>query len=112
MFPYVTLNDLCGQTPSYEKSCNNGKMDFFVICKRTFVLNNKWCIIDGCIFVIIYHVGLAFRIMFTQIFEIILLSHTDKDFAVHLVLHPHGIAHTFLKLDSWSPGAFFPFYIH
>ena len=26
---------------------------------------------------------------------------------VHLVLHPHGIAPTFLKLDSWSPGAGF-----
>ena len=25
----------------------------------------------------------------------------------HLVLHPHGIATTFLKLDSWSPGAGF-----
>jgi hypothetical protein len=24
---------------------------------------------------------------------------------VHLVLHPHGIAPTFLKLDSWSPEA-------
>ena len=24
---------------------------------------------------------------------------------VHLVLHPHGIAPTFLKFDSWSPGA-------
>ena len=24
---------------------------------------------------------------------------------VHLVLHPHGIAPTFLKLDSWSPMA-------
>ena len=23
----------------------------------------------------------------------------------HMVLHPHGIATTFLKLDSWSPGA-------
>ena len=22
---------------------------------------------------------------------------------IHLVLHPHGIAPTFLKLDSWSP---------
>jgi len=26
---------------------------------------------------------------------------------VHVVLHPHGIAPTFLKLDSWSPGAGF-----
>ena len=26
---------------------------------------------------------------------------------VQLVLHPHGIAPTFLKLDSWSPGAGF-----
>ena len=26
---------------------------------------------------------------------------------VHLVLHPHGIEHTFLKLDSWSPEADF-----
>ena len=26
---------------------------------------------------------------------------------VHLVLHPHGIAPTFLKLDSWSLGAGF-----
>ena len=26
---------------------------------------------------------------------------------VHLVLHPHGNAHTFLKLDSLSPGAGF-----
>ena len=26
---------------------------------------------------------------------------------VLLVLHPHGIARTFLKLDSWSPGAGF-----
>ena len=24
---------------------------------------------------------------------------------VHLVLHPHGIAPTFLKLNSWSLGA-------
>ena len=24
--------------------------------------------------------------------------------SVHLVLHPHGIAPTVLKLDSWSPG--------
>jgi len=24
-----------------------------------------------------------------------------------MVLHPHGIAPTFLKLDSWSPGAGF-----
>ena len=31
-------------------------------------------------------------------------------FTVHLVLNPHGIAYTFLKLDSWSPGAgFIPF---
>jgi hypothetical protein len=29
---------------------------------------------------------------------------------VHLVLHPHGIAPIFLKLDLWSPGAgFIPF---
>ena len=27
--------------------------------------------------------------------------------SVNLVLHPHGIAPTFLKLDSWSPGASF-----
>ena len=27
--------------------------------------------------------------------------------SVHLVLHPHGIPPTFLKLDSWSPGAGF-----
>ena len=27
--------------------------------------------------------------------------------SVHLVLHPHGIAPTFLRLDSWSPGARF-----
>ena len=26
---------------------------------------------------------------------------------VHLVLHPHGISPTFLKLDTWSPGAVF-----
>ena len=26
---------------------------------------------------------------------------------VHLVLHPHGIVHTFLKFDSWSQGAGF-----
>ena len=26
---------------------------------------------------------------------------------VHVVLHPRGIALTFLKLDSWSPGAGF-----
>ena len=26
---------------------------------------------------------------------------------VHLVLHPHGIAPTFLKLDLWSPGVGF-----
>ena len=26
---------------------------------------------------------------------------------VHFVLHPHGIALTFFKLDSWSPGVFF-----
>ena len=25
----------------------------------------------------------------------------------HLLLHPHGIAPTLLKLDSWSPGAGF-----
>ena len=30
--------------------------------------------------------------------------------SVHLVLHPHGIAPTSLKLDSWSSGAgFIPF---
>ena len=28
-------------------------------------------------------------------------------FLVHLILHPHGILPTFLKLDSWSPGAGF-----
>ena len=28
-------------------------------------------------------------------------------YMVHLVLHPHGIAPTFLKLDSCSPGAGF-----
>ena len=32
----------------------------------------------------------------------------DILFMVHLVLHPHGIAPTFFKLDSWSPG----YYIH
>ena len=26
---------------------------------------------------------------------------------IHLVLHPHGIAPTLLKLDTWSPGAGF-----
>ena len=26
---------------------------------------------------------------------------------VHLVLHPNGMPPTFLKLDSWSPGAVF-----
>ena len=26
---------------------------------------------------------------------------------VHLILHPHRIAHTFLKFDSWSPEAGF-----
>ena len=26
---------------------------------------------------------------------------------VHLILHPHGIAPTFLKLYLWSPGAGF-----
>ena len=32
---------------------------------------------------------------------------------VHLVLHPHGIAPSFLKLHSWSPGAWFnSYYIH
>ena len=32
---------------------------------------------------------------------------------IHLVLHPHGIAPTFLKLDSWLPGAgFYSYYIH
>jgi hypothetical protein len=32
---------------------------------------------------------------------------------VHLVLHPQGIALTFLKLDSWSPGeGFYSYYIH
>ena len=32
---------------------------------------------------------------------------------VHLVLHPHGIISTFLKLDSWSSGAgFYSYYIH
>ena len=30
---------------------------------------------------------------------------------VHLVLHPHGIAPTFLKFDSWSLGHYF-YYIH
>ena len=34
------------------------------------------------------------------------LSIIDKK-NVHLVLHPHEIAPTFLKLDSWSPGAGF-----
>ena len=35
------------------------------------------------------------------------------DFTIYFVkvnyntLHPHGIAPTFLKLDSWSPGAGF-----
>ena len=28
-------------------------------------------------------------------------------FSVHVVLHPHGIAPTFIKLDLWSPGAGF-----
>ena len=32
---------------------------------------------------------------------------TKNPVLVHLVLHPHGIAPTFLKLDSWSPGAGF-----
>ena len=32
---------------------------------------------------------------------------------VHVVLYPHGIALTTLKLDSWSPGAiFFSYYNH
>ena len=32
---------------------------------------------------------------------------------VHLVLHPHGIAPTFLRLDSWSPGAdLYSYFIH
>ena len=32
---------------------------------------------------------------------------------VHLALHPHGIAPTFLKLDSWSQRAsFYSYYIH
>jgi hypothetical protein len=31
----------------------------------------------------------------------------QSTYMVHLVLHPHGIAPTFLKLDSWSPGAGF-----
>ena len=26
---------------------------------------------------------------------------------VHLLLHPHGVAPTFLKFDSWSPGEVF-----
>ena len=31
---------------------------------------------------------------------------------VNLVLHPHGIAPTFLKFYSWSPGAgFYSYYI-
>ena len=30
-----------------------------------------------------------------------------RETMVHLVLHPHGIAPTFLKLDWWSPGAGF-----
>ena len=30
---------------------------------------------------------------------------------VHFILHPHGIAPTFLKLDSWSPGACFILFI-
>ena len=29
-----------------------------------------------------------------------------------MVLHPHGIARTFLKLDSWSPGTCFIPIIH
>ena len=40
--------------------------------------------------------------MYFSFYNIIILS-----FLVHLVLHPHGIAPTFLKLDSWSPGAGF-----
>ena len=32
---------------------------------------------------------------------------------VHLVLHPHGIGPTFLKLESWSPvGRVYSYYIH
>ena len=27
--------------------------------------------------------------------------------SLHLVLHPHGTAPTFLKFDLWSPGAGF-----
>ena len=30
-----------------------------------------------------------------------------RKFMVYLILHPHGIATTFLKLDLWSPGAGF-----
>ena len=29
---------------------------------------------------------------------------TIKILTVHFALHPHGIAPTFLKFDSWSPG--------
>ena len=33
--------------------------------------------------------------------------------SVHLVLHPHWIATTFIKLGSWSPwGGFYSNYIH
>ena len=34
-------------------------------------------------------------------------------YTVHLVLLPHGIAPTFLELDSWSPGTgVYSYYIH
>ena len=31
---------------------------------------------------------------------------------VNLVLQPHGITPNFLELYSWSPGAFYSYYIH
>ena len=40
-----------------------------------------------------------------------IIQHVIK--SVDLVLHPHGIDPTFLKLDSWSPGAgLYSYYIH
>ena len=33
--------------------------------------------------------------------------------SLHLALHPHGTAPTFLKFDPWSPGGgFYSYYIH
>ena len=37
----------------------------------------------------------------------IIVCRMQITFLVHLVLHPHGIAPTFLRLDSWSPGSGF-----